>query len=329
MIYRGSNEGPGAAGKCARVAVLFALSGLLLPGLVRAQDATPVSITPRIRPQRSGLAGSIRLDVNVVLIPVTVTDPLGKPVSGLPTEDFHLFEDGVEQRVRMFSNEDAPLSVGFLFDSSGSMEKKLDKSRQAIAEFFKTTLPGDEFLLIGFNDAPKLLCNFTPHAEDIQDRLAFIKPEGWTSMLDAVYLSVQKMRRAKNAHKAVILLSDGGDNASRYSETEIRNLVREADVTIYSIGILGAGLSKRNVRLLTELAEETGGRMYPVEKVTELPDAVEKISAAVRNQYVLGYVPEKAERDGKYHKIEVRLSQPADQPPLRASWRTGYYAAGR
>lgn len=308
---------------------LLAAGLLLCLGLpVFGGDEGPrVAITPRLAaPRASGPPANIRVDVKLVLIPVTVTDPFGAPFSGLPRQTFRLFEDGIEQDLKYFNAEDAPVSLGVIFDASRSMEGKLDQSREAVARFFHTTTQGDEFFLVEFSDAPRLLCDFTTDTERVQKSLVGIVPKNWTALLDAVYLGVQQMKHARNSRKALLILSDGGDNNSRYTESEMRSLVREADVCIYSIALVGGGLMRRHVPLLKHLAAETGGRVCEVEKLSELPDAVEKISGSIRYQYLLGYASNHTKRDGLYRKVEVRLDQPPDLPRLRASWRTGYYA---
>ena len=180
---------------------------------------------------------NIRVDSTLVLIPVTVTDPLNRFVTGLEKENFKLTEDKLPQEITQFSSEDAPLSVGVVFDCSGSMGHKLDKSRQAVAQFFKLSNPDDEFFLVQFNDSANLIQPFTRNLEEIQNKLAFTQSKGRTALLDAVYMAMHEMKKAKNPRKALLLISDGGDNSSRYSESEIKALVKEADVQIYAIGI--------------------------------------------------------------------------------------------
>jgi VWFA-related protein len=266
------------------------------------------------------------VDTNLVLVPVTVTDPSGVPVNGLPRETFRVLEDDVEQTLAYFSSQDAPVSAAIVFDASGSMANKLEASRQAVADFLKTSMPGDEFSLIKFSDSPTLVQGLTSETANIESQLPYIQAKGWTSLFDAIYLGVQNLRRGNNSRKVILLLSDGGDNNSRYTESEMRNLVMESDVCIYSIGLLGTGLSRRNVRLLSRLSESTGGRFFAIEKLHELHDAVALISAQVRNQYLLGYTPALLLRDGKYRHVNVKLEPPSGWPPLRASWRTGYYS---
>jgi Ca-activated chloride channel family protein len=300
------------------------------------QTSGPINIEPRARPTAKEPAApksNIRIDTTVVQIPVTVTDPLNRFVTGLEKKDFRLFEDKVEQTVQYFASEDAPISVGLIFDTSGSMGSKLEKSRQAVAQFFRTTNPEDEFFLVEFNDRPDLVAPFTTSLEEIQNKLTFTQSKGRTALLDAVYLGLHTMKKGRNARKALLIISDGGDNSSRYTESEIKNLVREADVQIYAIGIFenaaGRGRTAEELAgpgLLQEISEQTGGRAFAVDNLNELPDIAAKIGIELRNQYLLGYTPLNAARDGKYRKVTVKLVQPRGLPPLKAFWRLGYYA---
>lgn len=285
----------------------------------------PVAITARVAPKKkAGAAPAFRADVKLILIPVTVTDVFGAPYSGLPQEAFRLFEDGVEQHLKYFAMQDAPISLGIVFDASRSMAGKLDQSRAAVARFFNTAVPGDEFLLVEFSDAPRILCDFTSDTERIERSLSGIQAENWTALFDAVYLATRQMQHARNPRKALLILSDGGDNNSRYTEREMKALLRETDVCIYSIGIAG-GLIQRHARWLRHLSDETGGFFCSVEKTSDLPGAVARISAAIRNQYLLGYVSSNPQNNGFYRKVEVRLNH-AGSTPLHVAWRTGYYA---
>jgi VWFA-related protein len=298
-----------------------------------------VAIEPRVKPSPDSTAekdnrqASIRVDTTLVLINVTVTDPLNRFVTGLEKEHFKLSEDKVEQKILQFSSEDAPLSVGLVFDCSGSMGAKLSKSRQAAAQFFKTANPEDEFFLVQFADRPELVTGFTTNTEEIQNRLTFTQAKGRTALLDGLYMAMKQMKKAHNPRKAVLIISDGGDNSSRYTESEIKKLVREADVQVYAIGIYesiaGRGRTAEELSgpgLLTELAEQTGGRQYAVENLSELPDVAAKIGIELRNQYVLGYTPTNLEKDGKYRRVKVNIQQPRGLPPLKVFFRLGYYA---
>jgi VWFA-related protein len=295
-----------------------------------------VSIEPRAKPAVRAEAvpkSNIRVDSTLVLIPVTVTDPMNRFVTGLEKENFKIFEAGKEQDLSQFSSEDAPLSVGVVFDCSGSMGSKLEKSRQAVAQFFKTANPEDEFFLVQFHDSAELIQPFTTNLEEIQNRLTFTQSKGRTALLDAIYLALHEMKKAKNPRKALLAISDGGDNNSRYTEGEIKNLVKEADSQIYAIGIYEPISARARTAeelagpsLLTDIAEQTGGRQYAVENLNELPDIASKIGVELRNQYILGYSPQNRDHDGKYRRVQVKLVQPRGLPPLRAFWRLGYYA---
>jgi Ca-activated chloride channel family protein len=314
-----------------RLGILFgAIVVMAFPAVCARNDDPRVAVTPR-ETLRSRVQpdGTLRVDVKLILIPATVTDPFGAPFSGLPQEAFRLFEDGVEQELKYFSSDDAPISLGVVFDSSRIMEHKLSESRAAVKQFFGTAIPGDEFLLVEFNDAPRLLCNFTRDTDMIERTLVDIKAKNWTALLDAVYLSMRQMKRASNPRKALLILSDGGDNNSRYTEAEMKALVREGDVCIYAIALPGGGLIKRHSRLLKQLSDETGGLFCQLERMADMPDTVAKISGAIRNQYLLGYTSNNPNNNGLYRKIGVRLNQRPDLPRLRASWRTGYYAPDR
>ena len=294
------------------------------PALRAAENTEPsgkprVTITPRApRPSNTSSRNpaTIRLDVKAVLVPVTVTDTGDRPVEGLRKEDFQVFEDDVKQEIIAYSTEDVPASVGLVFDSSGSMSSKIIPSVDAVEQFFQTTLPGDEFALVRFSDRPQFMGGFTPNIGEVSRWLHSMRAAGWTALNDALYLSIQKMKAAKNARKVILVLSDGGDNNSRYSTREIRELVREAGVSIYSISFF------QGSHLLESVSDETGGRLIHVHRLSELPDAIEKLSRTIRSQYVLSYYSSNSQNDGKYHRVRVALNQPA----LRVSWRHGYYA---
>jgi len=299
--------------------------------------APRVEIVPRPRTPAAATVNTprsnIRVDTTLVLIPVTVTDPLNRFVTGLEKEHFRLQEDNVEQSIAHFASEDAPLSVGVVFDTSGSMGGKLQKSRQAVAQFSRTANPEDEFFLVRFNNTPELALGFTHDTEELQNKILFSKSKGSTALLDAIYLALHEMKKARNPRKALLVISDGGDNNSRYTESEIKNVVREADVQVYGIGIYEPYGSRGRTAeelagpsLLSDLAEQTGGRAYSVDNLNDLPDIAAKVGIELRNQYVLGYSPTNQGRDGKYRRVKVRLMQPRGLPPLRAFWRLGYYA---
>ena len=275
----------------------------------------------------------IVVDTTLVVIPVTVTDPSNRFVLGLEKEDFAVFEDGVEQKITHFSGEDAPLSVGLIVDTSGSMGLKMDTSHRAVTEFLKTMNAQDEAFLIQFNDQAEVVQPFTGNAREIESRMSKLQSGGLTALLDAVELGVREMKKAKNPRKALVVVSDGGDNHSRYTATDIRDIVKEADTQIFAFGVFDPvifpQLSSEEVsgpRLLAQIADQTGGRAFGAAQFSQLPGIAEKIAIELRNQYVLAYAPTNAERDGKYRNVEVKVHQPATLPALKARWRLGYYA---
>ena len=277
-----------------------------------------------------------RADSTLVLIPVSVTDPSSRYVLGLEKQNFHLFEDNVEQTIAHFSSEDAPLSVGLLLDTSGSIGTKLDTSRKAIGEFLKTLNVSDEAFLVEFSDLAELTVPFTRDTRDIEKRLGSAKTAGLTALLDAVHMGLQEMKQANNPRKALLIISDGGDNNSRYTSNQIQDLVREADVQIYAMGVfepfLALGLTPAEVggpRLLAEISEQTGGRALAANNLKELPGIAERIGLELRNQYLLAYSPSNRSSDGKYHRVQVKLLQPDELPLLKARWRNGYYAPSK
>jgi len=312
-------------------------ASILCAAALWAQQAKP-NLPVRPKPpsasdENERITPNIRIDTNQVLIPITVTTPLNQFVTGMEKENFKVFEDKVEQEVTYFASFDAPLSIGLVFDASGSMGNKLNKSRQAATQFFKTANPEDEFFLIQFNERPQLVVPFTSNTEDIQNRLTFTQAKGRTALLDGIYQALNTLKKGHNPRKALLILSDGGDNSSRYTESEVRTLIREADAQMYAIGIFepigSRGRTAEELSgpgLLSELAEMTGGRHFPVENLNDLPDIAAKIGIELRNQYVIGYTSKNQARDGKYRKVKVELKQPRGLPPLRAYYRLGYYA---
>ena len=300
-----------------------------------------VHVTPRVEPPKPAEptisdpalkthTKPYKVGVDLVLVPVTITDPLNRLVTGLDKENFSLFEGKEAQEIKHFSSEDAPVSLGVIFDMSGSMSSKIERAREAVIEFFKTANPQDEFFMITFSDKPEEISDFTQSVEEIQGKLVYTVPKGRTALLDAIYLGISKMRQAKYTKKALLIISDGGDNHSRYTEGEIKNLVKEADVLIYAIGIYDHNFPTEEERLgpqlLSDVTELTGGRAFTIDNPNDLADVATKIGIELRNQYVLGYRPKNPIRDGKWRKIRVKLNPPKGLPPLRVYAKTGYYA---
>jgi len=304
---------------------------LLAPLLFRGQD---VSVTPRPKSapkEDSTHPANIRVNSNLVLIPVSVNDPLNRPVSGLERENFKLYDDKVLQTITNFAMDDEPIAAGLVFDTSGSMGEKLKRSRMAAAEFFRIADPEDEFFLVEFDSKPRLVVPLTKDTGKIEEELIFSKSKGSTALLDAIYMALQEMRKSKKNKRALLIISDGGDNNSRYTVKEVKDLIQESDVLIYSIGVFGGGSTPEEAggpELLAHISEQTGGRMF-FANPADLPDVAKKIGIELRNRYILGYSPENQVRDGKYHRVEVKIIPPRGLPRLQAHWRVGYNAPDR
>ena len=331
--------------------VLLILPLCSIPAKAQSQAAQPASavasddgkpkedakLTDDVKKDTPGMrmkpAVGLHMDVDMALVNVTVTDPYNRLVTGLDPDNFRVFEDNIEQEVVTFSSEDVPISIGVIFDFSGSMANKIGKAREAAVQFFKTANPLDEIFLVSFNERAELTSSFTNSVEDLQSRMMLTAPKGRTALLDAIYLGLSQMRGARNGKRALLILSDGGDNHSRYNESDIKRLVKEADTQLYAIGIFDP-LGYRNrtpeelngPSLLSEVTEMTGGRVFAVENLNELPDIASKIGMELRNQYVLGYRPSNKAHDARWRKIKIKLRAPKGLPPLNVYSKTGYYA---
>ena len=269
---------------------------------------------------------------SLVLIPVHVTTAIGASVTDLRKESFRLSEDNVEQKISYFVKDDAPISIGVLLDTSGSMRNKMKRSSEAAATFFQTANLKDEFFLIEFNDRPKLTVPFTNDPDEVYRRVARARPFGRTSLLDAVHLASIQMKRARNTRKAILIVSDGGDNCSRFTAGQVKADVLESDMQTYAIGIFDDDPARKlapeelkGPGLLEELAEESGGRHYRVDNLDQLGAVAARISNDLRNEYLLGYSSTNPERDGKYRKVKVTVDS-VGESKLRTSYRRGYYA---
>ncbi|MFH1573752.1 MAG: VWA domain-containing protein [Acidobacteriota bacterium] len=285
---------------------------IALPLLLQAQSG-----------QRQALP-TFRVGVETVFVKVSVTDPLNRYVTGLEKEHFRVYEDKVEQSIVHFTHESAPISVGLLFDVSASMKDNIHTARNSIVRFLQAGNPEYEFFLVNFNQNTTLIQNFTSHGSTIQNQISFSQPKGRTALYDAVYMGLEKIKEATNEKKALILITDGEDNSSRYSSAEVREFAKESDVQIYAIGEegkLGYGRSE-----IQNIVAMTGGRAFFPNNFNELDYYIDLIHAELRNQYVLGYVPTNMTHDGKWRKIRVQLEPPEGLPKLIVHAKEGYYA---
>ncbi|HZY63009.1 MAG TPA: VWA domain-containing protein [Edaphobacter sp.] len=302
------------------------------PPQKKPTDTTPVIEGANNAAARGALNRNarIRVDVNLVLVPVSVTDPMNRLVTGLEKSNFQVFDNSVGQTIKSFSTDDAPVSIGIVFDLSGSMSSKFRRSQKALMEFLRTSNPKDEFFVVGFNDRPAVIVDYTSDVEDVEARMVMLKPERRTALIDAVYLAVDKLKEAKYDRKALLVISDGGDNRSRYTEGELRRAVRESDVQIFAIGIFDQYAptpeEQTGPLLLADMCDATGGRMFRVLDPSDLEDIASRISAELRNEYVIGYTPSQMKRDGNWRKLKIRLVPPPGLPPLTVHNRQGYYA---
>jgi VWFA-related protein len=296
--------------------------------ITRREDTSNTDVSRVGRPE-----ATIRVNSDLVLIPVMVTDRNDQAIRGLEREHFRLWENKVEQSITHFACEDAPVSVIFALDVSGSMKLRLKLAVQAVDQFLRDANPEDEFALAAFSDKAGLLQPFTRNADELVNKLIFLQAKGRTALLDAVAISLAEMRNAKNTRKMILIVSDGGDNNSRINDREIKQRVREADVQIYSIGILNPSWLRgpmpedmQGAALLNDLSRQTGGRMFDLRDAAELPDVAVKIGRALRTEYMLGFVPQANQHDGKYHRVQVKVQQPQGRPGVRVYFRAGYVA---
>jgi Ca-activated chloride channel family protein len=267
-----------------------------------------------------------RVGVDTVFVKVSVTDPLNRYVVGLEKGNFKVFEEKVEQNLIHFVQQAAPISVGILFDVSGSMKanNNINSAKNAIVRFLRSANSEDEFFLVTFNQMPKLVTGFTNESAAIQNEISFKNPGGRTAIYDAVYMGLEQMKKAKNEKKALILITDGEDNSSRYSTAEVREFAKESDVQIYGIGEAGQlGYGKGEIQNIVAM---TGGRAFFPDSFNELDYYIDLIHSELRNQYVLGYVPNNKTHDGKWRRIHVKLEPPSGLPRLIVRAKEGYYA---
>ena len=283
------------------------------------------------KPQTPPKNPTLKVDVDLVLVNATVTDPQNRYVTGLEKEHFQIWEDKLEQKIEYFSAEDVPISLGVIFDVSGSMKDKISTARDAAVTFLKTGNPEDEYFLVEFANRPEVAEDFTTDVTRLQNRLIFTPAKGMTAMYDSVYLGLEKLKEGNNPKKALLLITDGEDNRSRYTFSNVKDFVKEQDVQIYGIGIvddfnsqLGSGHTGR--AMVEELSDLTGGRAFFPDSVYDLEDICTKIAVELKNQYVIGYSSTNAAKDGKWRKLRLKINPPKGLPHLNVRSKSGYYA---
>lgn len=321
--------------------VLIGLSLLELPKPAFSQSTNDVHVSPHQRqmPKLSddSLVAHIKplqVNINLVTVPVMVTDTKGSPVTDLGKKDFQLLEDSNVQPIDYFYSEDSPISVGLVVDLSSSMANKIDRVRDAVSEFFKNADPKDDYFVITFADKAKLFANTTQSTESIETQLLELKPKGNTALADAIFLGLDKLKNATYRRKALVIISDGGDNMSRHSLRSVKSLAKESDAQVYAIDVCDAPSllftkkleEKFGRQWLSQVTEVTGGRTIAVDDAGKIPGAASQISRELRNQYVLGYRPGPMPRESKWRKIKVLITRKPDPLPFQVYYRTGYMA---
>jgi len=326
-----------------RVFLMLGVAGLVYSwlGLVMArgqQDepssagaTTGMGLSTSLHALRSDT--TIHVHSDLVLIPVTVTDRSGKAVSGLEREHFTIFEDHALQEITHFAAEDGPVSIGIVFDTSGSMATKLLRAREAVNVLLNTANPNDEFFLVKFSTEARIVVPRTSEFEQVRSGVTRLEVNGSTALLDAIRLAIAEMKNARYSRKAIIIISDGEDNSSHWTVSELQAAVREQEIVIYSIGITDGGGNVTSMSssqwtgaaLLKEISSQTGGHLFEVKKLDQLPSIADKIGGWLRKQYVLGYVPTNSERNDAYRKVLLKVMRPKGYPRLHAVWRQGYY----
>jgi Ca-activated chloride channel homolog len=309
--------------------LLITLPAVMVARAGRGQD--PQEQTSTEKPAKQP-PQTLKIDVDLVLVNATVTDSLNRYVTSLEQGHFQIWEDKVEQKIEYFSAEDVPISIGVIFDVSGSMKDKIATARQAAGTFLKTGNPDDEYFLVEFANRPEVASDFTTDVTKLQSKLIMTPAKGMTAMYDSVYLGLEKLKEGSNPKKALLLVTDGEDNRSRYTFQNVKEFVKEQDVQIYGIGIvddwnsqLGAGRTGR--ALIEELSDLTGGRAYFPDSVYELEDICTKIAVELKNQYVIGYHSTNQAKDGKWRKLRLKVNPPKGIPRLNVRAKQGYYAA--
>ncbi len=305
---------------------ILAISAALATIAVALLAQTPrVSIDPRQKAKTDALdRPDVRIDSSLVLIPVSVSDQIGRPVAGLEKKHFRIIDNKEPQTISTFSMDDGPVALGLVFDTSSSMSRNLAVARRAAALFVAMANPGDQFLLVEFDSTPRMTVPLTEDLAHIKYELTFNQSRGSTAMIDGVYMAMNEIKKSKAERKALILVSDGDDNGSRYTPGELKTVLQESEVLIYSVGMFGGDPTQTNPGLMRGISEETGGRMFVAN--SGLPDIASKISIDLRNRYLIGYNPTNSNRDGLYHKVDVEMSPPRGLGKLKWYWRRGYYA---
>jgi Uncharacterized protein containing a von Willebrand factor type A (vWA) domain len=319
-------QGLGFSGRRRSIRQFAACAILAFSSLSLSAQQPEASPTPETDPTR------VSVKTDLVTLTLTVTDLYGRYVSGLTKEAFTINDNNKEQEITFFSDSDAPVSVGVLFDVSGSMSgEKIAKAQKALSRFINTSHPSDEYFLIAFNSRAQLLMDRTRDGEALLRKLTLVKAGDNTALYDAVYLGIERVTRGAHQKKALLIISDGQDNSSRYNFGEVRRLMKESDVVTYAVGIVdradsGSTLGMQGQAFLDELTSVTGGKSFYPSTDVEMDEIFERIALELRHQYSIGYTPVDFQPDGKWRKVKVRVKPPRGLPRLTVRSREGYYA---
>jgi len=313
---------------------IFFVAGLLSLTSIAFSQTNSAHMVPSSMPIYDADPRSVQVNVNLVLVPVSVTDSLHRPVMGLEQRNFELFEGEKAQQIRYFYQEDAPISVALVLDISGSMGKKMDLLREAVDQFFASANPLDDYTVVTVSDRPEMLVRASRSIEDVQRSLATVQPAGWTALLDSIRLAAMSLKTARYERRVILIVSDGMDNVSRHHLKEVAALVEESNLDAYAIGVMndvlpffGMFAERIDKKLLARITDVTGGRTVVVEHSSDIPDAAAKLSEEMRSTYVLGYRPTDGAHDSRWRKIQVKVKGPGDAN-LRAYYKKGYFTPG-
>src|SRR3989441_5028166 len=310
---------------------VFSLVFVLSSFIVLAQE-TP----QKLEKQDKDKDYTLSVVVEEVQLPISVLDKDGRPVNGLTKNDFAIFEDNVQQQIQIFKHEDIPLSLGLIIDNSGSMRNKRERVNSATLTFARESNPEDETFIVNFDDAAYLEQDFTGSIGDLIDALDNIDARGETALYDALYLSAEHVKNGKKDKKALLLITDGEDNVSKYGINKVIEALKQSKVTLYTIGLLEeddqrGGLfkkppSKKAKEDLQKFADITGGQAFFPKNIDEVEELVTHIAHDLRNHYTISYTPTNAKLDGSYREIAVKVNPPKNLGKITWHTKQGYYA---
>lgn len=326
---------PGSASVLRLTVRLLALAVLSTALAGQAQEP-PIHIASNNATWPGPAAPDISYNVNLVLVPVSVSDSLNHPVLGLDKDAFTVYENKQPRPIQYFFSEDAPLSIGLVLDFSSSMQNKADMLRESIRRFMDNANPADDYYVVTVSTHPRLIARGTNSVHYIEEKLADVKPDGWTALLDGVDLVLRAMQNARYQRRVVVMITDGGDNDSHLSLHRVRNMVAEQNADVYGIGIFDDGFSflrpleeKLGRHTMTRLTDATGGRTIGVTNSAKVPQAVADLSLEIRNQYVLGYRPTGLKKNGDWRKIQVVVKPRSKSDKLQATYKKKYFAVAK